>query len=236
LNRPEKRNALSFALCRELVDAFEQAEQDAGIGAILLGANGKAFCAGMDLDEALAPDAAARATIHEQLFSTGVRLTKPVVVAVQGPALGGGTGLVASAHIVVAAEDATLGLTEIRLGMWPFVVYRAVALAVGERRALELSLTGRIFSAQEALQWGLVHHVVLASELEERAAEVAAGVAAWSQDAIRRGLTFVQQARGQNWEEAGALARRFREEAFCSPEFTEGVKAFREKRAPRWGA
>jgi enoyl-CoA hydratase/carnithine racemase len=234
LNRPEKRNALSFALCRELVEAIQQAEQDAGIGAILVGANGPAFCAGMDLDEALAPDAAARAAIHEQLFSVGVRLTKPVVAAVHGPALGGGTGLVASAHIVVAAQGSTFGLTEIRLGMWPFVVYRAVALAIGERRALELSLTGRIFGAEEALQWGLVQQVVPALELEQRAAEVATGVAVWSQEAIRRGLTFVQQARGRSWEEAGALAASFREEAFRSPDFAEGVRAFQEKRAPRW--
>jgi hypothetical protein len=80
-----------------------------------------------------------------------------------------------------------------------------VALAIGERRALELSLTGRIFGAEEALQWGLVQQVVPASELEERASQTAAGVAAWSQEAIRRGLEFVQQARGRSWDEAGAL-------------------------------
>jgi enoyl-CoA hydratase/carnithine racemase len=234
LNRPEKRNALSFSLCGELLEAFRRADQDREIGAILLGANGKVFCAGMDLDEALGEDAARRTALHEELFTTGVRLTVPVVAAVSGAALGGGLGLAANAHIVVAAQGTTFGLTEIRLGMWPFVVYRAASLALGERRALELSLTGRIFGAQEALQWGLVHQLAPPFELDDRATEIAAAVASWSPEAVRRGLAFVNQARGQGWSEAGALALRLREELFQSADFAEGVRAFREKRTPRW--
>ncbi len=234
LNRPEKRNALSFALCQELVEAMESAERDAAAGAVLLSARGKAFCAGMDLDEVLGPDSAQQSAVHERLFTIGSRLAKPIVAAVSGPALGGGLGLAANAHIVVAAQGSTFGLTEIRIGVWPFVVYRAVALAVGERRALELSLTGRIFGTQEALQWGLAQHVTPAMELEERALEIAAGVAAWSPETIRRGMTFVHQARGRGWNEAGALALQLREEVFRSPDFAEGVRAFREKRPPRW--
>ena len=87
--------------------------------------------------------------LHEQLFTIGVRLEKPMVAAVHGAALGGGTGLVANCHVVVALRDAAFGLTEIRLGLWPFLVFRAVAAALGERRAMELALTGRVFRARK---------------------------------------------------------------------------------------
>ncbi len=234
LNRPAKRNALSFEICRELAHAFYEAERDEDAGAILLAAAGPVFCAGMDLDEALAADAAEKAAVHEELFSVGIRLTKPIVAAVAGPALGGGLGLVANAHVVVAAQGSTFGLTEIRLGMWPFVVYRAVALALGERRALELSLTGRIFGTEEALSWGLAHHVVAALELDGRAGEIASALASSCTRTIRSGLAFVHETRGLNWKQAGELAARYRAEVFRSAEFEEGVSAFREKRPPRW--
>jgi enoyl-CoA hydratase/carnithine racemase len=234
LNRPKKRNALSFELCGLLVGAMEEAERDRRVGAILLGAAGSAFCAGMDLTEAHLPQAAAQAEIHERMFTIGARIRKPVVAAVQGPALGGGLGLVANAHIVVAAQKSTFGLTEIRIGLWPLVVYRSMKLAVGERRALELSLTGRIFGAKEALAWGLVHHIAPAAELNDRATEIAAALASSSVEAVQSGLEFVHQSRGLDWTRAGKLAARYRARAFESRDFGEGVNAFREKRTPRW--
>ncbi len=234
LARPEKRNALTFAMCRELVGAFEQAEADPKIGAVLLEAEGKSFCAGMDLDEALSPGAADQAAVHEELFTVGLRLRKPIVAAVQGAALGGGTGLVANAHIAVACEEAMFGLTEVRLGLWPFVVFRAAAWAVGERRALELALTGRTFGAAEALRLGLIHEVTPASLLAERAANLALVLASSSREALRLGLEFVHRTRGLSLAEAAPIASAFRARAFVSPDFTEGVRAFREKRPPRW--
>jgi enoyl-CoA hydratase/carnithine racemase len=234
LNRPAKRNALSLAMCRELTEMLHRAERDRVVGAVLLTAAGSVFCAGMDLDEAFEGDADEHARVHEELFTIGSRLAVPVVAAVSGPALGGGLGLVANAHVVVAAQESSFGLTEIRLGLWPFVVYRAVALAAGERRVLELALTGRIFGAQDALAWGLVHHVVQASEVEDRAWNIAAGLAASSPGAIRLGMAFVNEARGLEWKGAGELAQRARKAVFEGPDFREGVMAFREKRKPVW--
>lgn len=234
LVRPEKRNALTTEACRELLNAFGNAESDAGVGASLLEAQGEVFCSGMDLNEALEAAAPERTTIHDQLFTVGSRVTKPIVAAVRGPALAGGVGLVANAHVVVASETATFALTEVRVGLWPFVVFRTVSLALGERRALEASLTGRTFSAAEALAWGLVHYVVPRDQVDARAAEIAQSLACSSADAIRTGIGFINESRGLGWSEAGLLALQMRRELFRSPDFLEGVRAFREKRRPEW--
>jgi enoyl-CoA hydratase/carnithine racemase len=230
LNRPEKRNALSTALSTKLADALESTITDPQVGAILLEANGRSYCAGMDLDEILESPTHLVDRVHERLFTFGAYLTKPVVAAVHGAALGGGAGLVANCHVVVAAEDATFGLTEIRLGLWPLVIFRAISAAVGQRQATELALTGRIFDAREALRLGLVHYVVPAADLATRAASIAADIAAASPSAIAAGLAYVREARGKDVAEAGEIASRFREDLFSSPDFKAGVRAFREKR------
>ena len=239
LNRPDKRNALNLELCRALVEALEAADRDPGVGAILLTGNGKAFCAGMDLHEIAGAgsdtdnvDTAAISQVHEQLFTIGARLGKPLIAAVHGAALAGGTGLVANCHIAIASQDATFGLTEIRLGLWPFLIFRAVAVAVGERRTIELALTGRVFGAAEGRELGLVHEI--AADLEARATEVARNLAESSPTAIRSGLRCVQEARGKDWKLAGEISQRARREVFESADFQEGIRAFREKRQPRW--
>ncbi|MDQ6700677.1 MAG: enoyl-CoA hydratase/isomerase family protein [Acidobacteriota bacterium] len=234
LNRPEKRNALNLDLCRELVAALDTADGDPRVGAVLLCGNGKSFCAGMDLTEAETADPAALSQIHEQLFTVHERMTKPIVAAVNGAALAGGTGLVANAHIVVASEAATFGLTEIRIGLWPFLIFRGVALAIGERRAVELALTGRIVGAREALEWGLVHQVVAHPETENTAAEIAKQLSQSSPVALRSGLAYVQEIRGKSGPEAGKIGRGIREQVLQAGDFAEGLKAYHGKRAPIW--
>jgi enoyl-CoA hydratase/carnithine racemase len=234
LNRPDKRNALNAAMCATISDAVEGAQDDAEIGAVLLDSTGDVFCAGMDLDEASLPDAAQHTSIHERLFTLGARSRKPIVAAVRGPALGGGVGLICTSHIAVAAHGSTFGLTEIRIGMWPFVIYRSVAMALGERRVLELSLTGRIFNVPEAVQWGLVQEAAPAFELDDRATALATHVASMSPQAIRRGLEFVHKTPGLDPVAAAPVALEMRSEAFASSDFQEGVAAFREKRRPNY--
>lgn len=235
LTRPEKRNALNLELCRALVEALQAAETDRDTGAILLDARGDDFCAGMDLVETLDPETVGHtAALHERLFTVGSRALKPLVAAVRGRALAGGAGLIANAHIAVAAEDSQFGLTEIRIGLWPYIVFRSVSLAIGERRAVELSLTGRLFGAQDALTWGLVHAVVPAEDVIPHAVGVARRLSEASPDAIRRGMDFVHRSRSMKWDDAGDLAIHLRTGALNSPDYAEGVAAFREKRAAKW--
>lgn len=232
LNRPEKRNALNTELCRALVDTFENGFADRDVGAILLCGSGRHFCAGMDLNEVGAATADAISNVQERLFTIGSRAEKPIIAAVEGASLGGGMGLVGNCHIVVAHPEATFGLTEIRVGLWPFLVYRALSAGLGERRVLELALTGRVFGAAEAKEMGLVQEI--ASNPRMRAAEIAGAVSQFSPTTIRSGLHFAREVRGCDWETAGRIARRMRDEVFGGSDFQEGRRAFVEKRTPTW--
>jgi enoyl-CoA hydratase/carnithine racemase len=229
LDRPEKRNALSFEMCRLLCAAFDEAGSNPEVRAIVITANGAAFCAGMDLNEVDSVDHRALARLHDSLFTVGDRMTKPIVAAVNGDALAGGTGLVANAHIVVAGPRVAFGLTEIKIGLWPFMVFRSVARAIGERRATEWSLTGRVIDVEEAKTVGLVHKIC--KNPYETAFEIAKAMTQASAIATRAGLGYIQQSRGVSWEESGRIAERLRAEVVESAEFRAGLEAFREKRA-----
>jgi enoyl-CoA hydratase/carnithine racemase len=234
LNRPHKRNALNAEMCSNIADAIASAQNNQHVGSIMISAAGQVFCAGMDLDEAVAVEGASLTEVHEKLFTTGANSLKPIIVCVNGPALGGGLGLVAQGHAVIAGEGAVFGLTEMRLGLWPFLVYRAVEAALGARRTLELSLTARVFSADDALQWGLVHHICPQSEATQRAAAIARDLAKASPLAIEAGLQYVRESRGKSWKEAGQLAAALRRKLMDSTDFKEGCAAFKEKRDARW--
>ena len=232
LNRPEKRNALNVAMCRELVAAIHDAEGDPGIGAIVLSGNGPSFCAGMDLKDSLNADPVELASIHRALYSTIDRLRKPMIAAVHGAALAGGTGLVANAHIVIAHPDVRFGLTEVRIGLWPVLIYKAMELGLGPRRTLESSLTGRGVNGPEAVRFGLVTEIAIIPL--DRALELARQIAGYSPTAIASGLEYAQQVRGCDFSQAGEIGSRLREGLLVSDDYREGVASFSEKRAPVW--
>ena len=226
LNRPSQGNSLTAELCRELVHVLNRAEKDRSVGSVLLAGKGESFCAGMDLNELATGDVESISSVQETLFTIGTRLTKPLIGAVQGAALGSGTGVVANCHVVVASENATFGLSGIRIGLWPFVFFNAVAAAVGQRRALALTITGEVFTAAEALRIGLVHQVVPIEDVDQRALEVAQSAANYSSHALSSGLGFVHEVQGQTWKAAAGVGRAVRNEFLKSPEFRASLAAF----------
>lgn len=234
LNRPEKRNALNAEMCEGIVVAVDSAQEDAQIGAILIRAAGQVFCAGMDLDEAISPKGLELGPVHERLFSVGYESKKPIVISVNGAALGGGLGLVAQGHVVVAEQSSVFGLPEIHLGLWPFLVYRAIATSIGTRRTLALSLTARNFHSQEALAWGLVHRVCPDDEVCDRGTNTARDIAKACPRAIESGMIYARESFNKGWQEAGHLAARLRDDLMLSEDFKEGVAAFKQKRSAQW--
>jgi len=235
LNRPAKRNALTTAMCSGIVDVIAGAQDDRDIGSIFITSQGQVFCAGMDLDEAAEPPNTERTRLQDQLFSIGARSLKPIVVSVDGPALGGGLGLVAQGHVVVAEPGAVFGLPEIHIGLWPFAVYRSVAAALGRRRTQQLSLTGSTFTAHEAMQWGLVHHVCHPPVDEQaRGAAIARDLARASPNAVQAGMQYVRETRGTSWDRVGDLAIDLHEQLLAGEDFKEGYAAMKQHREARW--
>jgi len=224
LDRPEKRNALNLATCEPLLETLDRASDDSSVGAIVITGNGPVFCAGMDLKDSLEVDQEQLAQVHDRLFYVIFRIRKPVIAAVHGAAIAAGAGLAANAHIVVAHPATRFALTEIRIGLWPIMIFRAIQLAVGERRATELSITGRDFTAAEALQYGLAAEI--SDDPVKRAHEIATRLCGYITLAISTGLDYVQQIRGLDWDDADKIGHDLRDRLLQSDNYKEGVKAF----------
>jgi enoyl-CoA hydratase/carnithine racemase len=175
LAAPLRRNILNSALAKQFLTELADAEADPATGAILIDAEGPVFCAGLDFDDP--PD--------QDLFTFGQRATKPIVAAMQGVATSAGVALLANAHIVIAAQGSSFGLTDIREGRSHRALHAAVQAVLGERRTRELALTGRIFTTPDALNWGLVHAATPAFELDDRVLAVAQGLAGANPEAVR---------------------------------------------------
>src|ERR671922_2232568 len=178
LNRPDKRNAISFQLVDELMVALDEIERSQSQVVILTGA-GKAFCAGMDLDELKTllgkthddnvKDSARMARIFRRLYE----FPKPTIAAVNGAAIAGGTGIATICDFTLAVPDAKFGYTEVKIGFVPAIVSAFLTRQVGEKIARDLLLTGRLFDAEEAKRIGLVQELVVGDVLLPRALELA---------------------------------------------------------------
>lgn len=171
LNRPEVRNALNGALVTALGAALIAADADPSVGAIVLTGAGTAFCSGADLKEirpTSAFEAASRVRGSMDLHELLPKLSKPVIAAVNGPALAGGCGLALACDVVVSSSEAQFGYPEVQRGLVAALVMVNLARLVGRRKALELLLTGRRVSAQEAVEIGMANEVVPSTELMVR--------------------------------------------------------------------
>jgi len=239
LTRPEKRNAISTQMIVDLMAALEQAETSPARVVILTG-SGKAFCAGMDLDElqALATHSLAKhledARRIARMFYRLYSFPKPVIAAVNGAAIAGGCGLATLADITLCVPEAKFGYTEVRIGFLPALVAVFLRRQVGEKHARELLLTGKIIDANEAFRLGLVNEVVNTGDVMQRAREVADSILAGSPTSILRTKKMFHLHDEKVVRGELELAIEANAEIRLTEDFSEGVASFLEKRPPRW--
>lgn len=231
LNRADHRNTIDTPLALDLLRQLAAAEADWTVGAVLLDSRGPFFSAGIDL---ASPCKGEFLHVLERLCVYGLHATRPLVVAIQGPCLDFGVGLVAGAHVAIAAQGVQFGITEIRYGSWPFISYPAIASAIGPRRATALAATGRVFSSTDALQMGLIHEVAPVFELDDRATAIAHHLAASSQDALRRGLQFTTEQGGMNDDTSTRFGAELLAECSRTADYQEGISALSDGRKPSW--
>jgi enoyl-CoA hydratase/carnithine racemase len=238
LNRPEARNALNRALLEELNAAIEAAEGDADVGAIVLTGSGTAFCAGADLKETAAGmehddfwARYARANQSLSLHKTLPKLSKPVIASVNGFALAGGCGVAMSCDLVIASDQAKFGYPEVKRGLVAAMVMVSLSRYVGKRQALDLLLTGRQLSAEEALELGMINRVVPHAQLRECTLEYAASVAANSASALRMTKALFHQVSELDYDRALDYARDVNQMMRQTRDAREGARAFGHKEA-----
>lgn len=172
LDSPHNRNALSRQLVTEFFDRLDRADQDADVLAVVLRSSGRVFCSGADLTEASTTPMEEGARAIVSLQRTIVGLSKPVVAVVVGAARAGGIGIVAASDVVLAAEDATFALTEVKLGLAPAVISLTVLPRLTQRAAALTALGGEVFTGAEAVDYGLVTKAVPADQLDAALTEL----------------------------------------------------------------
>ena len=239
IDRPEQRNALSADVNRGLLEALRRAAEDDEVRVVVVtGAGDRAFCAGADLG-GLRPDAGA-VELHRarSMFADVLRglraLPKPVVARVNGAALAGGFGLALGCDLAVAADTATFGTTEVKVGMWPYLISAVLIEHLGPKRTMDLMLSGRRIPAGEALEWGLVNRVVPAGELDAAVDETTAELAGLSPVVLALGKESYARAAQMTRDDAMAYLAGRLDLHLQTEDATEGIAAFLQKRPPEW--
>jgi enoyl-CoA hydratase len=235
MNRPRARNALSGQMLALLREAWDEVDADPGIRVCVLTGAGGAFCAGADLKAMTADhpgDHQMDLSVIEPLLK-GRRLTKPLIAAVEGPAIAGGTEILQATDIRVAGQSARFGVSEARWGLFP-LGGSAVRLPrqIPYTLAADLLLTGRHIRAAEAREIGLIGHVVPDGEALDKALEIAAAIAANGPLAVRAILATMRQTEGMAENDAFKIEAAIGMEVFASQDAKEGPRAFADKRAP----
>lgn len=239
LNRPEKRNAISFELIDDLLRAFDDVAKSEAIVLILTGA-GKAFCSGLDLDNLKAllgrsPEQNLQdSRTMVQLFRTLYEFPKVTIAAVNGAAIAGGTGLALLCDFTLAVPEAKFGYTEVRIGFVPAIVSTFLLRQVGEKQARDLLLTGRIFDAEEAARIGLVTEIVPGQELMARARALAASLMENSPASLRATKQLLTAHARADLDAQIESAVRENAAIRATADFREGISSFLEKRRPVW--
>ena len=241
LNRPEKRNAISTPLMEDLLAALDEIERSTAQVVILTG-SGKAFCAGMDLDELKGllgkthaenvKDSTRMAVLFRRLYD----FPRPTIAAVNGAAIAGGTGLATMCDFTLAQPEAKFGYTEVRIGFIPALVSSILVWQVGHKIARDLLLTGRLFDAQEAHRYGLVNEIVPAEQLQQRARDLAAQIQENSPSSVLTTKRLINSFISTQLDQQIAAAIEDNARIRTTDDFREGISSFLEKRKPRWSS
>jgi enoyl-CoA hydratase/carnithine racemase len=234
INRPEARNALSKAVRDGLWEGFRRfADDDSAAVLVLTGAGEKAFCAGGDLKEMSETALTIPPPDFLPYLQRSVKTDKPVIAAVNGVAFAGGFLLAQMCDLVIAADHAKFGITEVKVGRGsPWAA--PLPWLVGPRAAMEIMLLGDPLTAQRAYEIGLVNRVVPAAELRDAAQEWAAKIAANAPLSVRAAKQLVYLSAEHGWSDALNAGDELYEPVYLSEDAQEGPTAFKEKRAPNW--
>ncbi len=243
LQSPASRNALSLAMIEALIAAFAEIAADASVRVVVLAGDGPALSAGHDLKEFRAHrnDADRGAAFYErvmklcaELMQQIVALEKPVIAAVEGVATAAGCQLVAACDLALAGERARFALPGVSIGLFCSTPLVAVGRAVSRKRAMEMALTGDLYSAAEAERFGLLNRVVPAGQALAEAQKLAAAIAARSPATLAIGKRAFYRQMDMPLAEAYALAAKAMVDNLAHPDAGEGIGAFLDKRAPHW--
>ncbi len=239
INRPEQLNALNRETIAELHDALDACERDSDVKVIILTGSGtKAFVAGADIKEfyRFTPEEGRQLSANgqKQLFDFVENLSKPVIAAINGYALGGGLELAMSCHIRIASDNAKMGLPEVSLGVIPgYGGTQRLPHLVGKGKACEMIFTGEMILAADALQWGLVNHVTTQDKLMNYCKELAAKIMKNSMVAIASAIRAINAAYDKKANGFEVEIEEFGK-CFGTEDFKEGTNAFIEKRKPNF--
>ena len=235
--RPEKRNALSLAMMRELIAAFRDGSAPKATRAFVLRGEGPAFSAGHDLREMQCADAAGHVEIFDvcvDLMETIQSIPQPVIAEVATIATAAGCQLVATCDLAIAAEEARFATPGVRIGLFCTTPMVALTRAIGRKRAMEMLLTGDFIDAPTAERWGLVNHVVPAGRLHDESLALAGRIAASSGETVALGKAAYYRQIDLPQAEAYAYAKGVMAGNAGMEDAAEGIAAFVEKRPPKW--
>ncbi len=242
LNRPEKRNALSRALLTDLIQALDDLHLERKVRAVILTGAGSAFCAGMDLTEmqetAKQDDPHSQwhddVVLYRDLIEMMLRFPKPIIAAVNGPAVAGGAGLVLASDVVIGTPDAKFGLPEPRRGIVAGLVSPLLVFRLGGGHAANLLLTARVIAADEAHRLGLYHEIVKTDNVWARAHDLASECARSAPEALQLTKRMLNETIGEHLFTQLSAGAAVSATARTTEAAAEGLAAFFEKREPKW--
>ncbi len=237
LNRPDRRNALSLDLMLELIRTLDHLSGNANVRAIILASTGKAFCSGHDLSEMVGRTVADYRRLFDvctELMTKIQSIPQPVIAQVQGIATAAGCQLVATCDLAIAADTAEFATPGVKIGLFCTTPMVAVSRAVGRKRAMEMLLTGKMVSAQTAVEWGLINRAVPAGQLESETRRLACQIAQASSFTVALGKQAYYAQIDLDQAKAYAYTKEVMTMNSLADDAQEGISAFLEKRAACW--